>query len=238
MILLGPSSWNSAYFFFNYFIYFYSVTIVCIFSPSLHPTPASPTSLSHLYPPPWFYPCVLYRSSYRPLSPLSPPHSPVAIATMFLISMSLVIFCLLVGCRTYLISFWFVTKVICPQIGAELMCLWRKGGIPTLLCSNITLSTKYWCMLQMVNLENIRLKERSQSQKTISLPFPIHFPSPRPRQSLIDFLPLKIFLIRTFHTKGLTQYILIEADVTICVQFFVCGHVVSFLLCIYLEWNC
>ena len=34
-------------------------------------------------------------SSYRPLSPLSPPHSPVAIVTMFLISMSLVIFCLL-----------------------------------------------------------------------------------------------------------------------------------------------
>ena len=79
-------------FFCNLFLYFYSVTIVCIFSPSLHPTPASPTSLSHLYPPPWFCPCVLYSSSYRPLSPLSPPHSPVAIVTMFLISMSLVIF--------------------------------------------------------------------------------------------------------------------------------------------------
>ena len=43
----------------NLFIYFYSVTIVCIFSPSLHPTPASPTSLPHLYPPPWFCPCLL-----------------------------------------------------------------------------------------------------------------------------------------------------------------------------------
>ena len=42
--------------------FFYSVTIVCIFS--LHPTPASPTSLPHLYPPPWFSPCVLYSSSY------------------------------------------------------------------------------------------------------------------------------------------------------------------------------
>ena len=31
------------FFFFNLFIYFYSVTIVCIFSPFLHPTPASPT---------------------------------------------------------------------------------------------------------------------------------------------------------------------------------------------------
>ena len=39
--------------------------------------------------------CVLYSSSYRPLSPLSPPHSPLAIVTLFLISMSLVIFCLL-----------------------------------------------------------------------------------------------------------------------------------------------
>ena len=40
-------------------------------------------------------PCVLYSSSYRPLSPLSPPHSPLAVVTMFLISVSLVIFCLL-----------------------------------------------------------------------------------------------------------------------------------------------
>ena len=35
---------------------FYSVTIVCIFSPSLHPTPVNPTSLPHFYPPPWFCP--------------------------------------------------------------------------------------------------------------------------------------------------------------------------------------
>ena len=83
------------YLFLNLFIYFYSVTIVCIFSPSLHPTPASPTSLPYCYPPPWFCPCGLYSSSYRPLSPLSPPHSPLAIVTMFLISRSLVIFCLL-----------------------------------------------------------------------------------------------------------------------------------------------
>ena len=39
-------------FFKKLFIHFYSVTIVCIFSPSLHPTPANPTSLPHLYPPP------------------------------------------------------------------------------------------------------------------------------------------------------------------------------------------
>ena len=36
--------------------------------------------------------CVLYSSSYRPLSPPPPLHSPLAIVTLFLISMSLVIF--------------------------------------------------------------------------------------------------------------------------------------------------
>ena len=74
-------------FFFN----FYSVTIVCIFSPSLHPTPAEPTSFPHLYPPPWFCPCVLYSSSYNPLSSLSPPLSSLSIVRLFLTSMSLVI---------------------------------------------------------------------------------------------------------------------------------------------------
>ena len=80
-------------FFFNF--YCYSVTVVCLFSPSLHPTPAEPTSVLHLHPPPWFCPCVLYSSSCNTLSPLSPPHSPLAIVRLFLTSMSLVIFCLL-----------------------------------------------------------------------------------------------------------------------------------------------
>ena len=51
--------------------YCYSITVVCLFSPSLHPTPAEPTSLPHLHPPPWFCPCVLYSSSCNPLFPLS-----------------------------------------------------------------------------------------------------------------------------------------------------------------------
>ena len=89
------------YFFFFFFFYFfkfycYSITVVCIFSPSLHPTPANPTSLSHLQPPPWFCPCVLYSSSWKPLSPLyflftcwydhhqSPLYFSVIIHTMFL----------------------------------------------------------------------------------------------------------------------------------------------------------
>ena len=33
-------------------IYCYSIAVVCFFSPSLHPTPAKPTSLPHLHPPP------------------------------------------------------------------------------------------------------------------------------------------------------------------------------------------
>ena len=74
--------------------YCYSITVLCLFSPSLHPTPAEPTSLPQLHPPPWFCPCVLYSSSCNPLSSLSPPHSPLAIARLFLTSMSLVIFCL------------------------------------------------------------------------------------------------------------------------------------------------
>ena len=75
--------------------YCYSIILVCIFSPSLHPTPVKPTSLPCVHPPPWFCPCVLYSSSCKPLSSLSPPHSPLAIVTMFLTSVSLVIFCLL-----------------------------------------------------------------------------------------------------------------------------------------------
>ena len=81
--------------------YCYSITLVCLFSSSLHPTPAKPTSLPHLYPPPSFCPCVLYSSSCNLLSPLSPPHSPLGIVRLFLTSMSLVIFCLLFSSVDY-----------------------------------------------------------------------------------------------------------------------------------------
>ena len=74
---------------------------MCLFSPSLHPTSAEPPSIPNLHPPPWFYPCVLYSSSCNPLSPLSPPHSPLAIVRLFLTSMSLVIFCLLFSLVDY-----------------------------------------------------------------------------------------------------------------------------------------
>ena len=74
---------------------------MCLFSPSLHPTPAE-SPLPHLHPPPWFCPCVLYSSSCNPLSSLSPPHSPLGIVRLFLTSMSLVIFCFLFSSIYYI----------------------------------------------------------------------------------------------------------------------------------------
>ena len=102
IISASQTSTPCFFFIFTFFnFYCYSITVVCIFSSSLQPTPANPTSLSHLYPPPWFCPCVLNSSSCNPLSPLSPPHSPLAIVTLFLISMPLVIFCLLFSSVDY-----------------------------------------------------------------------------------------------------------------------------------------
>ena len=76
-------------------MYCYSITVVCLFPPPLHPTPAEPPSLPYLYPHPSFCPCVLYSSSCNPLSSLYPPHSPLPVVRLFLTSMSLVIFCFL-----------------------------------------------------------------------------------------------------------------------------------------------
>ena len=95
--------------------YCYSITLVCLFSPSFHSTPAEPTSLSHLHPPPWFCPCVLYSSSCNPLSPLFPPHYPPSTARLFLTSMSLVLFCFLFSSLDYvpvkgeIIRYWSLT---------------------------------------------------------------------------------------------------------------------------------
>ena len=88
-----PRAFSFLFFFFNF--YCYSITVVCLFSPSLHPTPGEPTSLPHLHSPTWFCPCVLYSSSGKLLSPLSLPPTPLAIVRLFLTSMILVIFCLL-----------------------------------------------------------------------------------------------------------------------------------------------
>ena len=82
-------------------LYCCSITVVCILSPPLYPTPAKPTSLPCFHPPLWFCPCVLYSSSWKPLSPLSLPPSPLAIVRLFLTSVSLVIFCLLFSSVDY-----------------------------------------------------------------------------------------------------------------------------------------
>ena len=104
--MLQPTEphWPGLAFFFYFFFfcfYCYSITVVCIFSPPLYPTPVEPTSLRHLHPPPWFCPCVLYSSSCNPLSSLSPTHSPLTIVRLFLTSMSLVIFCFLFSSIDY-----------------------------------------------------------------------------------------------------------------------------------------
>ena len=70
----GQPSRHLAYylFFLILILYCYSITVVCLFSPSLHPTPAEPTSRPNLHPPPWFCPCVLI------LVPVIPsPHCPL-----------------------------------------------------------------------------------------------------------------------------------------------------------------
>ena len=102
---------NESFFKLNF--YCYSITVVCLFSPSLHSTTAKPTSLPYLHPTPGFCPCVLYSSVWEPFSPLSLPLSPLAIVTL-LTSMSLVIFCVL-----FLLLIMFQLKVrsygICPS---------------------------------------------------------------------------------------------------------------------------
>ena len=84
----------SCFYFYSYFFFLLLFNCSCLY---FLPTPAKPTSTLPLD----FCPCVLYSSSYRPLSPVSPPHSPLAIVRLFLTSMSLVIFCLLFSSIDY-----------------------------------------------------------------------------------------------------------------------------------------
>ena len=112
----SKSFWFILFFsFFNF--YCYSITVVCILSPSLHPTSAKPTSLPCFHPSPWFCPCVLYSSSCKPLSPLSPSHSPLVIVRLLLTSMSLVIFCLLFSSVGYVPVkgeiIWYLSLATC-----------------------------------------------------------------------------------------------------------------------------
>ena len=101
----------------NFLKLFYccSITVVCIFSPPFYLTPAKPTSFPCFHPSPWFCPCVLYSSSWKPFSPLSLPHFPLAIVKLFLTSMTLIIFCLFVF--SFLIMFQLKVRSygICPS---------------------------------------------------------------------------------------------------------------------------
>ena len=63
LIVVSLLSFYCSYFFSIFKLFYCSVTVVCIFSPPLYPTPAKPTSLPCFHPPPWFCPCVLYSSS-------------------------------------------------------------------------------------------------------------------------------------------------------------------------------
>ena len=94
-----PSNWTICpglqfhMFFFKILIFYcYSITVVCLFSPSLHSTPAEPPS-SPTSTLPLDFVHVSFSSSCKPLSPLSPPYSPLSIVRLFITSMSLVIFC-------------------------------------------------------------------------------------------------------------------------------------------------
>ena len=100
--LFMPFAFSLLDYFFQFLDYFIVVHLqLSAFSPPLYPTPTKPSSLPGFHPPPWFCPCVLDSSSWKPLSPLSPPPSPLAIVRLFLTSMSLAIFCLLFSSVDY-----------------------------------------------------------------------------------------------------------------------------------------
>ena len=105
----GAAEWDDTCKYILLFLFFFNFSIILLlfnysclhFLPPLYPTPAKPTFLPCFHPPPWFCPCVLYSSSWKPFSPLSLPPSPLAIVRLFLTSMSLVIFSLLFSSVDY-----------------------------------------------------------------------------------------------------------------------------------------
>ena len=127
-----------------FFLFFYkllyccSIAVVSIFSPLLHPNPAKPTSL------PCFSLCVLHSSSWKPFSPLSPTLSPLAIVRLFLISMSLVLFCLFFSFVDYVpvkgeiiwylsLTTWLISLCIPMFIAAQFTIAkyWKQPKCPS-----------------------------------------------------------------------------------------------------------
>ena len=123
------------YLLFNF--YCYSITLVWIFSPSIHPTPVEHNSLPCLHTPRCFCQCVLYSSSCKPLSPSSPLHSPLAIVRLFLTSVSLVIFCLLFSSIYYVPVkgeiIWYLSLAVPMFIAAQFTIAkyWKQSKCPS-----------------------------------------------------------------------------------------------------------
>ena len=92
------------YLFLNF--YCYSVTVVCLFSPPQRNPPPSPTST---------LPLDFVHVSFIVVPVIPSPHSPLAIARLFLTSMSLVIFCFLFSSADYvhLSTSWIYHLVDC-----------------------------------------------------------------------------------------------------------------------------
>ena len=85
------------FFVFNYFIVVQLQ--LPVFTPTTPPPPQPSPSPAPASTSNWFCPCVLHSCSWKPFPlfpPLSPPTSPLVTVRLFLISMSLVIFSLLV----------------------------------------------------------------------------------------------------------------------------------------------
>ena len=103
----GKNIWAEVILVCGYHNFFQLKIILLLFNYTcLHflPTPAKPTFLPSFHPPLWFCPCVLYSSSWKPFPhflPLSPPAFPLVTVSLFLISMSLVIFCFLFSSVDY-----------------------------------------------------------------------------------------------------------------------------------------
>ena len=90
MVLNSKQNLFSTISFFGLFLLF-SFKFLLFFNYScLHFLPTHPhhPSQTHCSLPPWFCPCALYSSSWKPLSPLSPPHSPLAIVTLLIKNIS------------------------------------------------------------------------------------------------------------------------------------------------------
>ena len=115
MILCKPTQLKILLSLFFFFFYCFSSTVVSIFLPPLPPSQPSPPSTFDLTSLPWSHlplalpmcPVYMFLDDPSPLPPLSPPTSHLVTVSLFFISMSLVIFCLLVCfIRFHLYDIW------------------------------------------------------------------------------------------------------------------------------------